>query len=97
MLDKIGIVGIKILVALYYKEMYIRELIRTLNVSSASVYRVLPNLLELGLVVFERRDTRKYVRLTVKGRRVAEFLSKAEKITIQVESRMLNDLLKSSQ
>jgi len=97
MIEDLGFVGIKILLALYSAKdspgkMYIRELLREAGISPSTIYRALSVLADCGLIVYEKKYGRKFVILTAAGRQVAEHLYEADRILRESKERRLKEL-----
>jgi len=96
MIEQLGFVGIKILLALHESEeaLYIREIIREAKISSSTINRALAVLSDFGLITYEYKFNRKFVRLTRAGREVAELIAKADEIiekTKKLKEQMLDN------
>jgi len=81
LIERVGIAGIKVLIALFKKgELHIREIVREAGMSYTSLYRALHDLLTLKLIEEEIREGKRIIRLTAKGKELAELLMKAEEL-----------------
>ena len=80
MIERLGFVGIKILLALHGKRnaLYIREILREAKISSSTINRALSVLTDFGLITCEYKYNRRFVKLTRYGIEVAEHIYQAD-------------------
>ena len=82
--ERLGTLGIRILLTLYSSKSpgrkYIRELVRDAGTSRSAIYYALKALEEYGLIIYEKMYGRKFAVLTPLGWKVAERLNEANEI-----------------